>query len=129
MQVDFIAPTDTAHVSCCAMDGLSGERDSPALGGACSDLMTYADAAAFCDAAEMRLCTPDELPVTCGSGCQYDAQMVWTLHSDPGDDTSGDDTSGDDTSGDDTSGDDTSGECGYMFMSVQFISWPPFCWV
>ena len=73
---DYIATTDTAHVSCCAMDGLSGERDSEALGGACSELMTYVEAVEFCAVADMRLCTPTELPVTCGTGCQYDYQMV-----------------------------------------------------
>ena len=74
---DYILATESAYVSCCAMDGLSGERDSEELGGSCSDLMTFVEAVIFCEAAGMRLCTPAELPVTCGSGCSYDSELVW----------------------------------------------------
>ena len=76
---DYIFATDTAYVSCCSMDGLSGERDSEEMGGSCSDLMTYGAALNFCEAAGMRLCSPEELPVTCGTGCSYDYEVNYVF--------------------------------------------------
>ena len=71
-----------AYVACCSMDGSTAERTSHRLGGACSDLKTFAQAKAFCAAGGMRLCKPSELSESCGSKCGYDTVAVWT--SEPG---------------------------------------------
>ena len=70
----LLGNSDVAYVSCCAQDGLSGGRQ---LGGACSGELTYAAAQEFCAASGMRLCSESELPVACGSGCNYDSQLNW----------------------------------------------------
>ena len=72
----------SGYVACCSMDGSTAERNSPRLGGACSDLKTFAQAKAFCAAGGMRLCKPLELSESCGSACGYDSVAVWT--SEPG---------------------------------------------
>ena len=76
---DFYQPAwATGYVTCCEMDGSAAERNSQRLGGACSDLKTFAQAKAFCAAGGMRLCKPSELREGCGPDCGYDSVAVWT---------------------------------------------------
>lgn len=79
-----VSVDDTRRVSCCFDDvsAVTGHRDLPGLIG-CSGLKTYPGAVDFCAAAGYRLCTPEELSATCGTGealgeCGYDIYEVWT---------------------------------------------------
>ena len=75
MSSGYLFESDTAFVSCCSLDGLTGDRN---INGLCSGLVTYAEAESFCDAAQMRLCLDEELELACGTGCAYDSELTWT---------------------------------------------------
>jgi hypothetical protein len=86
-----LAPEDgTADVRCCSMDGGSGAsqgfaggedyfrpgESSPHSTG-CMFGKTFLEARAICAAADMRLCAPHEIEVTCGTGCWHNHNRVW----------------------------------------------------
>ena len=54
------------------------ERDNNVLTGVDVTRATFHEAAAECEAHGARLCTREELPVCCGTGCSADTKLIWT---------------------------------------------------
>jgi hypothetical protein len=70
--------TGQATVRCCSMDGT--QCDSSLTGHCLPKSATFAEAEASCGKAGMKLCSKIELEsgVCCGTGCDYDNELVWT---------------------------------------------------
>jgi hypothetical protein len=77
-----------ADVRCCSTDGSSGAsqnfeggedylRDGAVHSTGCMFGKTFVEARAICAAADMRLCAPHEIEVTCGTGCWHNHNAVW----------------------------------------------------
>merc|ERR1711981_1560890 len=73
--------TDAAEITCCALDGSECFRT---IDGECRSghndafKVTWQEAKAHCEAEGLRLCaSQEELDKCCGTGCQYDNQLVW----------------------------------------------------
>ena len=79
----------TASIRCCADDGLSGisvcvgEHDPITVSYSTTLLQPvgYYEAARECVAQGMRLCSSDEVNVTCGTGCSGNTRYIWTTTS------------------------------------------------
>lgn len=67
-----------AAVRCCAHEGTALTCAS-SVQGVCHDFATFHDANAICRAADMRLCTQEEMGsgVCCGTGCWFNHYAVW----------------------------------------------------
>lgn len=65
-----------AAVRCCAHDG---QHCASLVQGVCHDFATFHDANAICRAADMRLCTQEEMGsgVCCNTGCWFNHYAVW----------------------------------------------------
>ena len=74
---------EAAEIVCCTLEGDSCEREVE--GGDCRSghnddvKVTWNEAQDHCEEAGMRLCnSQEELDQCCGTGCQYDNQLVWS---------------------------------------------------
>lgn len=84
----FAADTESVgEVVCCEADSLvqGGVESHRHINGRCisgsndAAMRTYREAVDLCEAEGMRLCRgPEELDLSCGSGCQYDNALIWT---------------------------------------------------
>ena len=68
---DMISTTQTGAVRCCSFDGGSCESK-------CS-ILTFSNAKQKCSEFGLRLCTVEELAgnICCGTGCEFDRELVW----------------------------------------------------
>ena len=79
----YDASESIGEVVCCSHDGTSSTRKDAS--GSClsgnndATKYTWSEASAMCEKLGMRLCSSqDELDLSCGAGCQYDNDLVWT---------------------------------------------------
>merc|ERR1719334_899190 len=72
--------TDIA-VSCCSLDGTSGERDASPL--YCLQPASFEEAKSHCEENGYRLCTKDEMlsGLTASTGCGFDCRYSWVSDS------------------------------------------------